>query len=101
MKRKLTFRLEEIYEDWKVVTPKELLNRKGMNVKVLGQIMIGKPLHLHFKDGYVFKTAGLQTEGFINKLDIDNNLTEVTICTKELGFKLIPINTDFKLNIHE
>lgn len=101
MKRHLTLVLNSIYYDYRVTPSKELDKRVGEKLKILGEIKVGKGLELHFKDGYIFKTSGLELEGFINKYNKDNELYNIVLCTKDISFVFEVIKEDFKLNIEE
>ena len=59
MKREYTFELRSIHPDYKIVTPKELEKRLGKAFKLIGNIIVGSKLEMHFEDGFVFKTSTL------------------------------------------
>lgn len=101
MKRNLTLILKEIHEDWRAVTPKNLSKRIDKKVKVLGEIKVGGSLELYFEDGFVFKTAALDLNGFINKYDKNNNLVNIIICTKDLSFVFNISEETFDLKVDE
>lgn len=101
MKRHLTLKLNSVIYDYRVKTIKELDQRIGNVLKIVGEIKVGKSLELHFKDGYTFKTSGLDLEGFINKYNKDDELYSIVLCTKDISFVFEVIKEDFKLNIEE
>ena len=101
MKRHLTLTLNSVVYDYKVNAIKDLDQRIGSILKIVGDIKVGKSLELHFKDGYIFKTSGLDLEGFINKFNKDNELYSIVLCTKDISFVFEIVNEDFKLNIEE
>lgn len=87
MKRHLMLELKKIYPDYSTKTPKELEIRVGKLVRIVGDIIVGKSLELHFEDGYKFKTSPLDVEGFINYYGSDDNLTDVALCTKNMAYE--------------
>lgn len=101
MKRHLTLVLNSIYYDYKTRINKDLDERIGQNLKIIGEIKVGKGLELHFKDGFTFKTSGLDLNGFINKFDKEGNLYSIVLCTKDISFVFGIVDEDFKLNIEE
>lgn len=101
MKRHLTLSLSSVVYDYKTSANKELDKRIGNSVKIIGNIQVGKSLELYFKDGFIFKTSGLDLEGFINKFDKDNNLYSIVLCTKDISFVFEISNDEFELNIEE
>ena len=101
MKRHITLLLNTIFYDYHTKPNKDLDKRIGEQLKIVGEIKVGKGLELHFKDGYTFKTSGLDLNGFINKIDKDDNLYSIILCTKDISFVFDVVNEDFKLNIEE
>ena len=101
MKRNLTLVLKSVYYDYKTRNSKDLDSRIGEQVKIVGDIVVGKKLDLHFKDGFVFKTGALDLNGFINKYNKDNELYSIVLCTKDISFVFDISDKDFKLNIEE
>lgn len=98
MKRDLTLKLNKVVLDYKTKPNKQLEKRIGLDLKLLGDIKIGKGLEMYFEDGYVHKTSALEIEGFINNFDKDNNLVMITICTKEICYELL-VSDNKKFNI--
>lgn len=101
MKRHLTFELKSIHPDYKTPMPKALEKRIGKAFKLIGEIKVGNKLEMYFEDGYIFKTSGLDIEGFINKLDKDGKVVFVTLCTKDMAFELNVIEKDIKIKLDE
>lgn len=99
MKREYTFELRSIHPDYKIVTPKELENRLGKALKLIGDITIGNKLEMHFEDGYVFKTSPLEIEGYIN--DSRNGLDFVTLLTKDMAFEFDYSSKNIKVKLEE
>lgn len=107
MKRHLTLTLKQIQYDYNIKPTKDLDKRVGKDVKILGDIIVGKPLEFHFEDGYIFRTKGLDLNGFINeyeRVDGDPNnqrLNQIVVCTKDISFIFGISDNDFKLNTEE
>lgn len=102
MKRELTFELKSIHPDYKTPMPKELEKRIGKPFKLIGEVKIGKGFEMYFEDGYIFKTAGLEVEGFINHIDKTGNLRMVTLCTKDICYEfLISEKKNLSIKIEE
>ena len=101
MKRHLTFELKSIHPDYKTPIPKELEKRIGKQFKLIGEVKIGKGFEMYFEDGYMFKTSGLDIEGFINKLDKDGNVVFVTLCTKDMAFEMNVVDKKIKIKLEE
>lgn len=99
MKREYTFELRSIHPDYKIVTPKELEKRLGKAFKLIGNIIVGSKLEMHFEDGFVFKTSALEIEGYIH--DRRNNLDFITLLTKDMAFELDYSNKNIKVNLEE
>lgn len=99
MKRKHTFELRSIYPDYKIVTPKELDKRLGKAFKLIGNIVVGNKLEMHFEDGFIFKTSALEIEGYIH--DRRNGLDFITLLTKDMAFELDFSEKDIKVNLEE
>ena len=99
MKRKHTFELRSIHPDYKIVTPKELDKRLGKTFKLIGNIVVGNKLEMHFEDGFIFKTSALEIEGYIH--DRRNGLDFITLLTKDMAFELDYSNRNIKVNLEE
>ena len=107
MKRELTLILKTVDYEYKVSPIKELDGRIGTKVKILGNIIVGESLTLHFEDGYSFKTKGLDINGFINEYErskdnpYNKRLKQIVLCTKDIYFIFDISDDDFKLDIEE
>ena len=101
MKRELTFELKSIHPDYKTPMPKTLEKRIGKAFKLIGEIKVGKPLEMYFEDGYVFKTAPLDLGGYIYKLDENNKVVFVTLCTKDMAFEMDVVKKRIKVKVEE
>lgn len=101
MKRELTFELKSIHPDYNVAVPKVLEKKIGKAFKLIGDIIVGKSLEMYFEDGYVFKTAPLDLGGYIYKLDDDDKVIFVTLCTKDMAFELDVIQKKIKVKLEE
>lgn len=99
MKRKHTFELRSIHPDYKTVTPKELDKRLGKAFKLIGNIVVGNKLEMHFEDGFIFKTSALEIEGYIH--DRRNGLDFITLLTKDIAFELDYSDRNIKVNLEE
>ena len=99
MKREYTFELRSIHPDYKIVTPKELEKRLGKAFKLIGNIIVGSKLEMHFEDGYVFKTSALEIEGYIH--DRKDDIDFITLLTKDIAFELDYSNKNIKVNLEE
>lgn len=99
MKREYTFELRSIHPDYKIVTPKELDKRLGKTFKLIGNIVVGNKLEMHFEDGFIFKTSALEIEGYIH--DRRNGLDFITLLTKDMAFELDYSNRNIKVNLEE
>lgn len=99
MKREYTFELRSIHPDYKIVTPKELEKRLGKAFKLIGNIIVGSKLEMHFEDGFVFKTSALEIEGYIH--DRRNGLDFITLLTKDIAFELDYSDRNIKVNLEE
>ena len=99
MKRKHTFELRSIHPDYKIVTPKELDKRLGKAFKLIGNIVVGNKLEMHFEDGFIFKTSALEIEGYIH--DRRNGLDFITLLTKDIAFELDYSDRNIKVNLEE
>ena len=98
MKRNLTFELRRLFPDYNTKLPKELENRIGKCFKLIGDIMVGSKLEMHFEDGYVFKTSSLDIEGYINEYDVEGNMKRVTLLTKDMAFELGIVEKKMKVS---
>lgn len=101
MKRELTFELRSIHPDYKTPMPKLLEKRIGKAFKLIGDIAVGKSLEMYFEDGFIFKTAPLDIEGYIYKLDDEDKVVFVTLCTKDMAFELDVIKKNIKVKVEE
>lgn len=101
MKRKLTFELKSIHPDYKTPMPKALEKRLGKAFKLVGDIVVGKNLEMYFEDGYIFKTAPLDIGGYIYKLDDEDKVVFVTLCTKDMAFEMDVIEKKINIKIEE
>ena len=99
MKRSITFELRSIHPDYRIAVPKELDKRLGKAFKLIGDIIVGKGLEMHFEDGYVFKTSALEIEGYIH--DRRNGLDFVTLLTKDIAFELDYSSKKIKVQLEE
>lgn len=99
MKREYTFELRSIHPDYKIVTPKELEKRLGKAFKLIGNIIVGSKLEMHFEDGFIFKTSALEIEGYIH--DRRNSIDFITLLTKDIAFELDYSNKNIKVNLEE
>lgn len=101
MKRHLTFNLKAVYPDYKVKIPKDLEKRVNKSFKLLGKIEVGKGLEMHFEDGFIFKTTGLDLQGYAIERDDEENEKFVTLCTKDLAFEMEVICKKIKVKTIE
>lgn len=101
MKRELTFELKSIHPDYKTPMPKVLERRIGKAFKLIGEVKVGKSLEMYFEDGFIFKTAPLDLQGYIYKLDDEDKVTFVTLCTKDMAFELDVVKKKIKVKIEE
>ena len=99
MKRNYTFELRSIHPDYKIVSPKELEKRIGKAFKLIGNIVVGDKLEMHFEDGYVFKTSALEIEGYIH--DRKDDIDFITLLTKDIAFELDYSKRDIKVKLEE
>lgn len=100
MKRNITFNLRSIYPDYNIKIPKELEKEIGNDFKLIGEVIAGKSLQMHFESGYVFKTGVLDLQGYITKHD-DDELVMVTLCTKDLSFEFDISTRKIKIDLKE
>lgn len=101
MKRELTFELKSIHPDYKTPMPKPLERRIGKAFKLIGDIAVGKSLEMYFEDGFIFKTAPLDVEGYIYKLDSEDKVVFVTLCTKDMAFEFDVVQKKIKIKLEE
>ena len=101
MKRQYTFELKRIFPDYKVRTPKDLEKRIGKSFKLLGDIKVGNKLEMHFEDGFIFKTAPLDLQGYIKKTDDYDKEVFVTLCTKDMAFEMDVVDKKINIKINE
>ena len=101
MKRDLTFELKSIHLDYKTSMPKVLEKRIGKAFKLIGDIVVGNSLEMHFEDGYIFKTSPLDLGGYIYQLDENDKVIFVTLCTKDIAFELDVVEKKIKVKIEE
>ena len=99
MKRNYTFELRSIHPDYKIVSPKELEKRIGKAFKLIGNIVVGNKLEMHFEDGYIFKTSALEIEGYIH--DRRDDIDFITLLTKDIAFELDYSKRDIKVKLEE
>lgn len=97
MKRNYTFELKRVFPDYNIKLPKDLEKRIDKYFKLIGDIKVGGKLEMHFEDGFIFKTAPLDLQGYIKKTDDDDKEVFVTLCTKDMAFEMDVV--DKKLNI--
>lgn len=101
MKRHLTFNLKAVYPDYNVKTPKDLEKRVNKSFKLLGEIKVGKGLEMHFEDGFIFKTSGLDLQGYAIERDDEDNEKFVTLCTKDLAFEMEVVHKKIRVKMVE
>lgn len=98
MKQKYTFRLKNIYLDYKTKPQKELQKQIGKRLKVLGEIKVGNKLTFIFENGFKYVATGLCEQGFVNRKNEDNKVIFVTICTNDICYELDVVDDDgFKI----
>lgn len=101
MKRNYTFELKRIFPNYNIKPPKDLEKRIDKCFKLIGEIKVGGKLEMHFEDGFIFKTAPLDLQGYIKKTNDYDEEVFVTLCTKDMAFEMNVVDKKMNIKLNE